>query len=66
MHYAGTGDQMLLNPSATDDGYEATFSIALDLSDTAVGPAGPSVRRSSVSRPGRHVLRRWSLRQRAA
>jgi len=37
MHYADIGDQMLLNPSATDDGYEATFAIALDLSDTEVG-----------------------------
>ena len=37
MHYADIGDQMLLKPSATDDGYEATFSIALDLSDAAVG-----------------------------
>ena len=37
MHYADIGDQMLLKPSATEDGCEATFSIALDLSDTAVG-----------------------------
>jgi hypothetical protein len=37
MHYADIGDQMLLAPSATDDGYEATFAIALDLSDTEVG-----------------------------
>ena len=37
MHYADVGDQMLLAPTATDDGYEATFAIALDLSDTAVG-----------------------------
>lgn len=37
MHYADIGDQMLLTPTATSDGYEATFNIALDLSDTAVG-----------------------------
>jgi protocatechuate 3,4-dioxygenase beta subunit len=37
MHYADIGDQMLLNPTATTTGYEATFAIALDLSDTAVG-----------------------------
>ncbi|HEX6686675.1 MAG TPA: hypothetical protein VF062_28135 [Candidatus Limnocylindrales bacterium] len=37
MHYANGGDQMLLNPNKTDEVYEATFSIALDLSDTAVG-----------------------------
>jgi hypothetical protein len=33
----GAGDQMLLNPSATAECYEATFSIALDLSDTEIG-----------------------------
>jgi len=37
MHYADIGDQMLLKPSASGDGYEATLSIALDLSDTEVG-----------------------------
>ena len=37
LHYADIGDQMLLNPTATTNGYEATFAIALDLSDTAVG-----------------------------
>jgi len=37
MHYADGGDQLLLNPNQTDMGYEATFAIALDLSDTAVG-----------------------------
>lgn len=37
MHYADIGDQMLLKPSASRGGYEATFSIALDLSDTEVG-----------------------------
>jgi hypothetical protein len=48
MHYADIGDQMLLEPTATDGGYEAAFAIALDLSDTAVGaddsfstPGGP-------------------------
>ncbi len=51
MHYAGIGDQMLLNPSATDDGYEATFSIALDLSDTAVG-ADDSFQMGGGGQPG--------------
>jgi protocatechuate 3,4-dioxygenase beta subunit len=37
MHYANVGDQMLLKPTPVGDGYEATFVIALDLSDTAVG-----------------------------
>ena len=37
MHYADIGDQMLLKPEASGDGYAASFSIALDLSDTAVG-----------------------------
>lgn len=37
MHYADVGDQMLLKPSEVGDGYEASFVIALDLSDTAVG-----------------------------
>ncbi len=37
MHYADIGDQMLLAPTAEDDGYHATFAIALDLSDTEVG-----------------------------
>ncbi|TCC16673.1 twin-arginine translocation pathway signal protein [Kribbella speibonae] len=48
MHYADIGDQMLLTPKRTRDGYEAAFAIALDLSDTAVGaddsfqtPGGP-------------------------
>jgi protocatechuate 3,4-dioxygenase beta subunit len=37
MHYADIGDQMLLKPTKTSTGYEASFAIALDLSDTAVG-----------------------------
>ncbi|MFG1818216.1 hypothetical protein ACGFIF_30935 [Kribbella sp. NPDC049174] len=37
MHYADIGDQMLLKPRLTRSGYEASFAIALDLSDTAVG-----------------------------
>lgn len=37
MHYADIGDQMLLKPTKTRSGYEASFAIALDLSDTAVG-----------------------------
>ncbi|MEV6348310.1 hypothetical protein [Actinoplanes sp. NPDC051851] len=37
MHYANGGDQMLLDPVSTDDGYRASFAIALDLSDTEVG-----------------------------
>ncbi|MEV0288964.1 MULTISPECIES: hypothetical protein [unclassified Kribbella] len=37
MHYADLGDQMLLQPKQTSSGYEASFAIALDLSDTAVG-----------------------------
>ncbi|HYU84437.1 MAG TPA: hypothetical protein VEK80_06490 [Kribbellaceae bacterium] len=51
MHYADIGDQMLLNPSPTDDGYEATFSIALDLSDTAVG-ADDSFQMGGGGQPG--------------
>jgi protocatechuate 3,4-dioxygenase beta subunit len=44
----GVGDQMLLRPTRRGRGYAATFTIGLDLSDTAVGaddgntgPGGP-------------------------
>ena len=37
MHYANGGDQMLLTPTRARRGFAATFGIALDLSDTAVG-----------------------------
>jgi hypothetical protein len=37
LHYADLGDQMLLEPRLTRSGYEASFAIALDLSDTEVG-----------------------------
>jgi len=36
-HYADIGDQLLLKPTRSRAGYEATFAIALDLSDAAVG-----------------------------
>jgi len=45
--YAGGGDQMLLLPRRTRQGYTADFTIGLDLSDTEVGdddspgPGGP-------------------------
>jgi protocatechuate 3,4-dioxygenase beta subunit len=37
MHYADIGDQMLLKTAPSGNGYAASFSIALDLSDTEVG-----------------------------
>jgi len=42
--YQNGGDLLLLNPTAANGGYAATFEIALDLSDTATGAsdsAGP-------------------------
>lgn len=37
MHYANGGDQMLLPVTTIEEGYAATFDIALDLSDTETG-----------------------------
>jgi protocatechuate 3,4-dioxygenase beta subunit len=36
--YRDGGTQMLLAPNQANGGYNATFSVALDLSDTSVGP----------------------------
>jgi protocatechuate 3,4-dioxygenase beta subunit len=35
--YRGGGEQLLLQPTRTGTGYDATFSIALDLSNASVG-----------------------------
>jgi len=53
--YQESGGQLLLVPTAANDGYAATFAIALDLADEAVGqsdsgqggPGGPGGRRGS-------------------
>ncbi len=37
--YQAGGDQLLVTPLASDDGYTVTFPIGLDLSDLAVGAA---------------------------
>lgn len=37
MHYANGGDQMLLPLTTIEEGYAATFDIALDLSDSETG-----------------------------
>jgi protocatechuate 3,4-dioxygenase beta subunit len=37
--YRDGGDQLLIAPVASEDGYSASFAIGLDLSDTAVGAA---------------------------
>jgi protocatechuate 3,4-dioxygenase beta subunit len=43
--YRRGGDQLLLQPTATTDGYQAALTIALDLSDSSVGgPDGGGMR----------------------
>jgi len=48
--YRDGGDQLLIAPVASGDGYAANFAIGLDLSDTAVG--APDGMRGGPGRPG--------------
>ena len=58
MIYANGGDQMLLAPTPTDQGYAAAFAVGLDLSDTAVGKADGNTMGGGGGRP------RWPRRSR--
>lgn len=51
--YRNGGDQMLLAPTKSDQGYAATFAVALDLSDTNVGkPDGNGANGGGPGSPG--------------
>jgi len=48
--YRDGGDQLLIAPVASGDGYAANFAIGLDLSDTAIG--APDGMQGGPGRPG--------------
>ncbi len=51
--YQSGGDQLLLNPIASADGFAATFAIGLDLSDMSVGAPDGNTGPAGAGGPGR-------------